>query len=126
MADFASIGAALGSVKTLWELARSTQDAHLAMKISAELGAIQRQLIDVQQQAIALQKENQTQRNEIDTLKAKLDETVQAEPCPKCLKKGFRVESSRPHPTFGHLGALHRVYKCIFCEFTEGRVLQPK
>lgn len=49
-----SIIAALGSVKTLWELARNAQDAQLTMKISAELGNIQGQLIDVQHQAIAL------------------------------------------------------------------------
>jgi hypothetical protein len=54
MADLISIIAAPGSVKTLWELARNAQDAQLAMKISAELGNIQGQLIDVQHQAIAL------------------------------------------------------------------------
>ena len=94
MADLASIGAALGSLKTIVELLKNAQDAQLAMKISVELGNIQGRLIDAQQQTLAVQNENQAQREEINQLKANLAETVQAEPCPRCLKKGFRVESS--------------------------------
>jgi hypothetical protein len=65
MTDLSSLGAALTSVKTLWELAKNAQDAQLAMKISAELGTIQGQLIDVQQQTLAIQQENHQLRGEI-------------------------------------------------------------
>jgi hypothetical protein len=70
MADLSSLSAALASVKTLWELAKSAQDAQLAMRISAELGTIQGQLIDVQQQTLAIQQENQQLRNELDKFKS--------------------------------------------------------
>jgi hypothetical protein len=122
MADLASIGVALGSVKTLFDLAKSAHDTQLAMKITAEVLNIQGKLIDVQQQAIALQSENQTQREEINRLKAKLAETVEFDPCPSCGKKGWHVESSYPDPAFGHLGASHRIYKCSFCAFTENKL----
>jgi hypothetical protein len=59
MADLASIGIALGSVKTLLDLAKNAQDVHLAMKINTELANIQGQLIDVQQKTLEIQQENQ-------------------------------------------------------------------
>lgn len=122
MADFSSLGAALASLKTIWDLAKNAQDAQLAMKISAEIANVQGKLIDVQQQAIALQQENQTQRDEINQLKANLAETVEADPCPRCRKKGWHVESSAPLPTFADMGVSERVYKCSFCEFTETKI----
>jgi hypothetical protein len=70
MADLASIGAALGSVKTLWDLLKNAQDAQLAMKISVELGNIQGQLIDVQQQTLSIQQENQQLRAQIESYKS--------------------------------------------------------
>jgi hypothetical protein len=70
MADLASISAALTSVKTMWDLARNLQDTHVAMQISSELGNIQGRLIDVQQQALAVQEENQRLRSELDNYKS--------------------------------------------------------
>ena len=99
MADLTSIGAALGSVKTLWEIAKNTQDAQIAMKISAELGNIQGQLIDVQQQTLSIQEENQRLRGEIDRLKSfthhhsvawrqKPDGSEDGPFCPVCVGRG--------------------------------------
>jgi hypothetical protein len=99
MADLTSIGAALGSLRTLWDIARNTQDAHLAMKISAELGNIQGQLIDVQQQALSVQEENQKLRTEIEKLKTttlhhgvtwrkRPDGTEDGPFCPVCIAHG--------------------------------------
>ena len=119
MFDPASIGTALASAKTILDLARNANDAQLAIKISSEVANVQGKLIDVQQQALALQNENQKLRDEIRQLKAKLAETVEADPCPSCHRKGWHVESSAPDSEFGDLGVSRRVYKCQFCGFTE-------
>lgn len=122
MLDSASIGAALASAKVILELLRNANDAQLAMKIGSEVANVQGRLLDVQQQALALQNENQDLRDEIRQLKAKLDETVEAEPCPRCRRKGWHVESSEPDRVFGVLGGSRRVYKCQFCGFSESSV----
>jgi hypothetical protein len=59
MFDPTSIGAALTSVRALFDLAKNANDAQLAMRISSEVANIQGRLIDVQQQTLALQTENQ-------------------------------------------------------------------
>jgi hypothetical protein len=66
MFDPASIGAALTSAKVILELLRNANDAQLAIKISSEVANVQGRLIDVQQQALALQLENQQLRSEIE------------------------------------------------------------
>src|ERR1035441_10682055 len=96
MFDPASIGGALSSAKVILDLLKNANDAQLAMKISTEVANVQGRLIDVQQQALALQNETQDLRDEIRQLKTKLAETVEAEPCPSCLRKGWHVESSQP------------------------------
>jgi hypothetical protein len=96
MADLASIGAALGSVKTLFDLAKNAQDTHLAMKISSEVANIQGQLIDLQQQTLAIQQENQQLRAELErfrsstyhhsvTWKRRPDGTEDGPFCPVCV-----------------------------------------
>lgn len=45
--------------------------------------------------------------------------TVAGETCPKCLKKGWRIESSTPDSVFGDLGVASRIYKCDLCGFSE-------
>jgi hypothetical protein len=122
MFDLATINAALTSAKVILDLARNANDAQLAMKISTEVANVQGKLIDVQQQALALQDENQSLREEVRKLKAKLEETVQAAPCPKCLRKTYLVESSAPDRIFGRVGGSRRVYKCSSCGFTESKI----
>jgi hypothetical protein len=58
MFDPASINAALSSVKSIFDLLKNANDAQLAMKISSEVANVQGRLIDVQQQALALQNDN--------------------------------------------------------------------
>jgi DNA repair exonuclease SbcCD ATPase subunit len=122
MIDSASIGAALASAKAIVDLVKNANDAQLAMKISGEVANLQGRLIDVQQQALALQQENQDLRNEIRQLQAKLAETVDAEPCPSCHRKGWYVESSHRDSMFGELGGVRRLYKCRFCGFSEEKL----
>jgi hypothetical protein len=126
MFDPTSIGAALTSAKAILELLRNANDAQFAMKISTEIANVQGRLIDVQQQALTLQNENQGLREEIKELKAKMAETVEAEPCPKCLRKGWHAESSGPDPMFGRLGVARRIYRCQFCGFSEPRLITDK
>jgi hypothetical protein len=66
MFDSASIAAALGSAKTILDLLKNANDAQLAMKISTEVANVQGQLIDVQQQTLALQSDNQQLRAEVE------------------------------------------------------------
>jgi hypothetical protein len=105
MADLARIGAALGSVNTLWELVRNAQDAQLAMKISAELGNIQGQLIAVQQQVLSAQEESQNLRKEVERYRSfvfhhsaswhQLPSGLEDGPfCPTCLSEGFETRLS--------------------------------
>jgi len=122
MFDPASIGAALASAKAILDLLRNANDAQLATKISGEVANVQGRLIDVQQQALALQNENQDLRDEIRQLKAKLDDTVEAEPCPRCHRKGWHVESSKIDRDFGAAGISRRLYTCNFCEFSEEKL----
>jgi hypothetical protein len=122
MFDPASISAALGSAKAILDLLKGANDAQLAIRISGEVANVQGRLIDVQQQALDIQNENQNLRDEIRQLKARLAETVEAEPCPRCHKKGWHVESSAPDHDFGHAGINRRVYKCSFCDFTENKL----
>jgi len=72
MFDPASIGAALTSAKAILELLRNANDAQLAIKISSEVANVQGRLIDVQQQALALQVENQQLRAEIDRFQSSI------------------------------------------------------
>jgi len=99
MFDPASIVAALGSAKTILDLAKGANDAQLAIRISTEVANVQGKLIDVQQQALALQQENQELRAEIEKSrsfvqhhsviwKLRADGTEDGPFCPACLGEG--------------------------------------
>jgi hypothetical protein len=45
-------------------------------------------------------------------------QNTEGEPCPKCRKRGWELES-RPHPIFGDAGGVNRTYKCSACGFSE-------
>lgn len=74
MFDPAGIGAALGSAKVILELLKNANDAQLATKIGSEVANVQGRLIDVQQQALALQNENQELRDEIRQMKRAVED----------------------------------------------------
>jgi len=99
MFDPASITAALGSAKTILDLVKNANDAQLAIKISTEVANVQGKLIDVQQQALALQFDNQQLRAEIDkfrsyvqhhsvTWRLRPDGTENGPFCPACVGEG--------------------------------------
>jgi hypothetical protein len=149
MADLSSIGAALASVKTLWELAKSAKDAQLAMKISAEVGNIQGQLIDVQQQILTIQQDNQILRHELDLIRdyqqhdsvvwRRKPESFEDGPfCPVCLSDGRETRlvvnpDLPPNPALfnlycpkAHHESPHRLSKAPGPYFTVPRHLVPE
>ena len=46
------------------------------------------------------------------------------EPCPKCFKNGWHIESSAPDDTFGVLGVAKRLYRCHLCGFSESKLVK--
>lgn len=56
----------------------------------------------------------------IAALESRLSRTP-GEACPKCGELTFRVESTRPDPTFGELGVSRRTMRCGECAFQEDR-----
>ena len=53
-------------------------------------------------------------------------EGAEGEPCPKCRKRGWQIQSSQADLTFGVLGVVRRVYRCSLCGFTEEKSVTPK
>ena len=60
-------------------------------------------------------------------LKARIREleSIEADPCPKCRKRTWELENSRPHPMFGDSGVFLRNYKCSECGFEEQKLITP-
>ncbi|MBU2966924.1 hypothetical protein Q4508_19460 [Amphritea sp. 2_MG-2023] len=61
------------------------------------------------------------------SLKEMLNEVTSAtgECCPSCNNRTFKIISTRPHPTFGDLGAKEREYMCSTCGFEESKLVEP-
>jgi hypothetical protein len=121
MGDLTSIVAALGSIKTLWDLVKNAQDAQLAMKISGELGNIQAQLISVQQQVLSTQEESQILRKEVERYKSfvfhhsvnwrLISSGGEDGPfCPTCLTEGFETRLS-----MGYRESQSKDYWTLYC-----------
>jgi hypothetical protein len=102
MFDPGSITAALGSAKVILDLLKNANDAHLAMKIGGEVANLQGRLIDVQQQALALQTENQRLNVEIEKFRSSVfhhsvtwrvlaDGSEDGPFCPVCAGEGVEM-----------------------------------
>lgn len=99
MYDTATIGAAITSVRAIFDLLKNANDAQLAMRISSEVAQVQSSLLEVQQQALSLQTENQNLRNEVARFKTythhhsvgwrvRSDGTEDGPFCPTCIAEG--------------------------------------
>jgi hypothetical protein len=109
MFDPASITAALGSAKAILDLLKNVTDTQLAIKINSEVANVQGKLIDVQQQALALQMDNQQLRAEIEKFRSHVqhhsviwrirpDGTEDGPFCPACVAEGRDMRLIlRPH-----------------------------
>jgi hypothetical protein len=54
-------------------------------------------------------------------------EQVEAEPCPKCRKRTWELQRSKPDEIFGRLGGIRRIYRCAdsACGYSEEKLIQP-
>ena len=114
----------VGSVSTAISLARRLKDISENIK-GAEfknlLADLSLELADVKLKLADVLEENARLRCEVSALR-----NVDGEPCPKCRKRGWQLESSKPDPIFGKLGGLRRLYKWSLCGFNEERLDTPK
>ena len=88
----------------------------------------QEKIMELRESALALQEENINLKNQILELSERVRklEAFEGEPCPKCRKPTWVVESSEPDRQFGSLGGIRREYKCADCGFTESILVTPK
>ena len=109
-----SVSTAITIAKRLKEINDHIKDAefkNLLADLSVELADVKLKLAEVIEENL--------------TLKGKIRElqNTEGEPCPKCRKSGWQLESSEPDPVFGELGGIQRVYKCSVCGFSEKKIV---
>ena len=88
----------------------------------------QEKIMELRQSALAIQEKNVELQNRVLELEARVKEleSAEGEPCPRCRKKSWVVETSAPDRTFGDLGGVRRTYKCAECGLTESLLVTPK
>lgn len=114
----------VGSVSTAISLAKRLRDISENIK-GAEfknlLADLSLELADVKLKLADVLDENARLKSEVSALK-----NVDGDPCPKCRKRGWQLESSKRDPIFGDLGGLRRLFKCSLCGYSEERLDTPK
>jgi hypothetical protein len=70
----------------------------------------QEKIMELREAALELQEDNISLRNQVLELQERMRkiESFEGEPCPKCRKPAWVVESSKPDSTFGDLGGIRR------------------
>jgi uncharacterized protein with PIN domain len=88
----------------------------------------QEKIMELREAALELQEENINLKNQVLELQEKVRklESFEGEPCPKCRKPAWVVESSEPDRQFGRLGGIRRHYRCTECGFSESKLVTPK
>ena len=88
----------------------------------------QEKIMELRKAALELQEENIELKNQILELqeRARSLESFDGEPCPKCRKPTWVVESSKPDSQFGELGGIRRHYVCSECGFEESQLVTPE
>lgn len=114
----------ISSVSTAISLATRLRDINENIK-SAEfknlLADLSLQLADVKLKLADVLEENIRLKREVAALKS-----ADGDPCPKCRKRGWQLESSKPDGVFGDLGALRKTFKCSLCGYSEVLLETPK
>lgn len=105
----------------------SYKDILELLKAGATIEA-QEKIMELRQEALTIQEDNIHLRNRVLELEARIKEleSLDGEPCPRCRKRTWVVESSKPDPKVGHLGGIRRTYKCTECGLTESTIVTPK
>lgn len=101
----------LDTMQTITRLAKSGMTLELQEKI-----------VELRGEVLELKEENVRLREEVLAAKQELDTYTKGDLCPKCKKPAWSLESSRPHPTFGEMGALEKTFKCSECGYSETRM----
>jgi hypothetical protein len=118
--DPLTIGGVFNSLKSIIDLAKNANDAQLALKISSEFIDAQGKLFDFQQQALAVQVENQRLQLELQRYKtfvfhhsvnwrALPGETEDGPFCPVCLAQGVEMRLYLRSP---HIDGKHLNFQC--------------
>jgi hypothetical protein len=112
-----SLGHAIDIVRRLREMNEKVKNSDFANLI-ADLNL---EFADVKLKLAGVMEENLKLKERIRTLEA-----LKADPCPKCRKRTYELESSQPDPTFGEMGTIRRTYKCTDCGFSERKLITPE
>jgi len=88
----------------------------------------QEKIMELREATLGFQEENINLKNQVLELQEKVRkfESFKGEPCPRCRKPAWIVESSKPDRQFGPLGGIRREYRCTECGFTESQLVTPK
>lgn len=117
MVEITAITNAIGLLTRLREISANIRDAEFK-NVLADLTV---ELAEVKMKMAGLMEENVELKNKIKEL-----ESVEGDPCPRCRKRGWQIESTQKHPMLGGVGVQLRTYKCSICGFTEDEMITPK
>ncbi len=112
-----TISTAITLASRLKEISNNIQDAEFK-NLLADLSL---ELAEAKMKIASLVEENTELKSKIRAI-----ENAEGEPCPKCHKRGWHIEDSKPDKIFRDLGGIRRIYKCSICGFTEENLLTPK
>jgi regulator of replication initiation timing len=112
-----SLSTAFGILKRLKDInenIKNSEFSNLIADLSVELAEVKMKLAGVIEENVKLKEQVRTLQN------------ADGDPCPKCRKRGWEPERSKPHPEFGEMGAINRTYKCSLCGFSETQLIVPR
>jgi hypothetical protein len=92
--------------------------AYVTRNSKSLLADLSLELAEVKIKMAGLMNENLELQNKIKEL-----ENVEGDPCPRCRKRGWQIESTKKHPLFGDVGVKLRTYKCTVCGFSEEKLI---
>jgi len=113
MPDPLTFSTAISILKKLKEIGDRIKDAELKSVIAdltLELAEVKTRLAGVLEENIALKEQAKAL-------------AADGDPCPRCRKRTWSVESSEPDKTFGPLGGIRRTYRCSECGFVEKKLV---
>ncbi len=115
MSDLVStISSAITLASRLKEISNNIQDA----EFKNLLADLRLELADAKNDIATLLEENTELKSKLRSI-----ENADGEPCPRCHKRGWHIESSKPDSVFGNLGGVRRLYKCSVCDFSEEQLV---
>jgi hypothetical protein len=109
---FRAVGDSLRNLRKLTEKVTDAEFEALVENLSSQVSELQTRVADIAyyntQLRTAISKLKQADEHELD-------------PCPRCKKRCYRLESSSIDSEFGRVGWVLRKYICAACGFTEDK-----